>query len=523
MSFSRRDFLTMLAASGASLPGLPSLQAFAHTLSPHSLLSGDTKEQDNTVLVIVRLFGGNDGLNTVVPYTDENYYKARRDRQYDISIKPEAALKLPNSSTAGLHPALGSLKTLYDENKVLIVQNVGYAEQDLSHFRSNEIWLTASDPSVYEQSGWLGRFLEARYPDYPRILPEAPFALEMGRSLSRTLAGRTNTTLGVNVNDASFIPQPPTATSAPYGKAAREVEFVRESLRQSNVFLTEIARVWEKEARNRVEYPKHEWSSQLSRVARLIAGGMKTRLYLINTALWDFHHNQLADQAQMLRDLGDAIYAFQRDLEAFGVSKRVVVLTISEFGRRLETTHSGTDHGAASCLFLVGERVNAGIIGSDPDCSNTDADGNIRWQYDFRQIYASLLAQWLGAKPDEISPSALPHAVEQLPLIRGAFATAWRRELSSSVLDVSPICPNPASVQAAVIVNVSALPKSERNLPLLVLVSDMRGNLIESRFLETSLQEVEIIFDVRFWASGSYIVELELGGMRCTRLLSVVR
>jgi hypothetical protein len=250
---------------------------------------------------------------------------------------------------------------------------------------------------------------------------------------------------------------------------------------------------------------------------------MKTRLYLVNTALWDFHHNQLADQAQMLRDLGDAIYAFQRDLEAFGVAKRVVVLTISEFGRRLETTHSGTDHGAASCLFLVGERVNAGIIGSDPDCSNTDADGNIRWQYDFRQIYASLLAQWLGAKPDEISPSALPHAVEQLPLIRGAFATAWRRELSSSVLDVSPICPNPASVQAAVIVNVSALPKSERNLPLSVLVSDMRGNLIESSALEATQQEVEIIFDVRFWASGSYVVELELGGMRCTRLLSVVR
>lgn len=129
MSISRRDFLTMLAASGIALPGMPSLQAFAHTLSPKSLLNGDTQESDNTVLVIVRLFGGNDGLNTVVPYTDANYYKARRDRQYDISIKPEAALKLPNSSTLGLHPALGSLKTLYEEKKLLIVQNVGYAEE----------------------------------------------------------------------------------------------------------------------------------------------------------------------------------------------------------------------------------------------------------------------------------------------------------------------------------------------------------------------------------------------------------
>lgn len=523
MSISRRDFLTMLAASGIALPGMPSLQAFAHTLSPKSLLNGDTQESDNTVLVIVRLFGGNDGLNTVVPYTDANYYKARRDRQYDISIKPEAALKLPNSSTLGLHPALGSLKTLYEEKKLLIVQNVGYAEQDLSHFRSNEIWLTASDPSVYEQSGWIGRFLESRYPDYPHVLPDSPFALEMGRSLSRALSGRKNTTLGVNVNDTSFIPQSPSTTSAPYGKAAREVEFVRESLRQSNVFLTEIARVWEKEARNRIEYPKHEWSSYLARIARLIAGGMKTRLYLVNTALWDFHHNQLADQAQMLRDLGDALYAFQRDLEAFGVAKRVVVLTISEFGRRLETTHSGTDHGAASCLFLLGESVNAGIIGSDPDCSNTDADGNIRWQYDFRQIYASLLAQWLGAKPDEISPSALPHAVEQLPLIREVFAPAWQRELYSSVFDVSPICPNPASAQAAIIVNISTLPNSLRGIPISLRVSDMRGSMMESRRVEADQEEIEIILDIRSWAIGTYIVEVGLGGSRCTRILTVVR
>ncbi len=118
----------MLGASGLGLPAFGDLQAFAHALSPNSLLHGDTTEDDNTVLVIVRLFGGNDGFNTFVPYRDDNYYKARRDATYDISIKPEEVLKLKNSSTTGLHPAMKPIQELYEENKVLIVQNVGYPE-----------------------------------------------------------------------------------------------------------------------------------------------------------------------------------------------------------------------------------------------------------------------------------------------------------------------------------------------------------------------------------------------------------
>ncbi len=513
----------MLAASGLALPTLGNMQAFAHALCPDSLLNGDTTEKDNTVLVIVRLFGGNDGLNTVVPYTDENYYKARRDNKYDISIKPEAALKLSNSTTTGLHPAMKPIQELYEENKVLLIQNVGYPDQDLSHFRSNEIWLTASDASVYEQSGWLGRFLEERFPDYPNVLPEAPFALEMGRSLSRTLAGRKNTTLGMNLNDATFIPGKPSDSTTPYRKASLEVDFINQMLRQSNVFLTEVGRVWNAVPRNKVPYSGHDWSSQFAKVARLIAGGLKTRLYLLNTALWDFHHNQLADQADMLRDLSQAIYSFQRDIEAFGVAKRVVVLTISEFGRRLETTKSGTDHGGASSLMLVGEMVNAGILGNEPDCSNPDSSGNLRWQYDFRQIYASLLAQWLGAKSHEISPVALPHLVKELPLIKGTATLANDNFPDNVPLVLSPPFPNPASILVSCVLKIREMASPQRTKQMRLVVTDMLGNVVVKRSLSLAQVEQEIILDVSQWASGRYVVCVEQLRFNAVQMLTVVR
>jgi len=365
--------------------------------------------------------------------------------------------------------------------------------------------------------------LEERYPDYPHILPDAPFAIEMGRSLSRTLAGRNNTTLGINVHDATFIPKTPTKSSTTYSKAGREVEFITQMLLQSNVFLTEIARVWNAVPRNKVEYAKHEWSKQFADVARLIAGGLKTRLYLLNTALWDFHHNQLADQAAMLKDLSQAIYSFQRDIEAFGISKRVVVLTISEFGRRLETTKSGTDHGGASSLMLVGEHVNAGILGKDPNCSNPDAQGNIRWEYDFRQMYASLLAQWLGAKPHEIMPTAVPHLVRELPLIKNRRNIAEELFGEREFVLLSTPFPNPAShlVYCSLKINPKAVNFGKQNI--IVSVRDMAGNLVLTRQINCTQIEQEMCFDVSRWTSGQYIIHAESTSFKRAQILTVVR
>lgn len=523
MKTTRRNFLSFLGATGLALPALGDMQAFAYSLAPDSLLNSDTINYDNTVLVIVRLFGGNDGLNTVVPYTDADYYKARQDGKYDISIKPEVSLKLKNSSTTGLHPAMKLIQELYDEDKVLIVQNVGYPAQDLSHFRSNEIWLTASEANVYEKSGWLGRFLEERYPDYPNILPDAPFALEMGRSISRALTGRKNTTLGISFNDVSFIPKEPAQSSSPFRKAAGEIDFINQMLRQSNTFLNEIVRVYSRTPQNKVPYSEHDWSQQFAKVARLIAGGLKTRLYLVNTALWDFHHNQLHDQSIMLKNLSEAIYSFQRDIEAFDIAKRVVVLTISEFGRRLETTQSGTDHGGASSLMLVGDQVNAGILGHEPDCSHPDENGNIRWQFDFRQIYASLLGQWLGAKSHEISPIVLPHLVKELPLIKHSNVLNGKNLLNSYPLIISSPFPNPASHQVSCLVRVSPKILEANQNNLIMTIHDILGKPIQERVLKLSQIEQEVTIDVSRWASGRYILQVKQNSFISTQVVNVLR
>jgi uncharacterized protein (DUF1501 family) len=548
MNSTRRELLAMLAAAGATLPytsqsaraSAPMLRAFAHSLAPTSILAGGN-DDDDTVLLVVRLFGGNDGLNTVVPYHDENYYKARRDDQYDVSIKPETVLPLHNSSTLGLHPSLKPLHTLYGEQKVLIVQNVGYAEQDLSHFRSNDIWLTATNPQVYDQSGWLGRFLETRYPDYPNVLPDAPFAIEMGRGLGRTFMGR-NAVMGMNLADISFVPAKPVPQLNSGSKTSQELDFVSQMMRQSNVFLNEINRVHNRQRTNNVQYPDTDWARQMAAAARLIGGGLKTRLYMINTSLWDFHHSQIADQAWMLRDLADALFAFQRDIEAFGIARRVTVLTVSEFGRRLETNSSGTDHGAASCLFLVGERVNSGVIGHDPDCSSTDANGNLRHEYDFRQIYASVLSQWLRATPHEISPALMEHQFAQLPLFKGSGAQEWlhspstesRLDAASNEIRVSHVFPNPASSQCTIAVkriprndSANGYSISERSANGLhnsanLTVSDMKGTIMFQTKTVMQQEESEFMLDVRAWGRGNYVARLEIGSLRFVRLFAVV-
>jgi uncharacterized protein (DUF1501 family) len=527
---SRRDFLNMLATSGAALPLVPGLGAscaarvFAHTIAQPfagtALLHESGDVANDRVLVIVRLFGGNDGLNTVVPYHDANYYNARRDANYDISISAERVLKLSNSSTIGFHPAMKRLHELYAEEKVLVVQNVGYPEQDLSHFRSNDIWLSASDASVYKESGWVGRFLEARHVDYPSVLPADPFAIELGRSLGRAMMGRKSA-LGMSLSDTSFIPRFPSANAAERTKSELEQEFIWQMMRQSNVFLQSIVRVNEQQRTNRVAYPTTEWAKDFATAARLIAGGLQTKVFLINTSLWDFHHRQLADQDQMLRDLSEAIYAFQRDLEAFGVAERVCVMTISEFGRRLETTHGGTDHGAGSCLFLVGTGVNAGILGRDPDCSTTDADGNMLWEYDFRQIYASVLGQWFGASAGEIAASALTHHFQQLPLFKGVQAEGWTAQPEAASILVSEPFPNPASEQVSLAVR-SRFSSQASSLPLVVRVTDLSGRVFAREQLSVPQMEWICSFDVRSWPSGTYLIHAEIGETRFVRLVRVI-
>ncbi len=532
----RRDFLTLLASTGIAMPSLaaaaPQTRMYAHAASPENPLSGSfsgtlTHSSSDNVLVILRLFGGNDGLNSFVPYNDDEYYYARRKTAtQDLSIPAEAVLKIKNSTTMGFHPALKPLHTLYGEGKVCVVQNVGYPEQDLSHFRSNDIWLSGSNADEYKESGWLGRFLEERYPDYPRILPDDPFAVEVGRNLGRTFMGE-HTHLGVNIADTSFVPSKPHQSLQKLTASGVEQEYIRQMMMQTSTFLRSATRAESLAKGNRVEYPDEDWARSMAFVARMIGGGMKTQVYLVNMPLWDFHLDQLRDQNYFLTRLANAMFAFQRDIEAFGAAKRVTMLTVSEFGRRVTPTLSGTDHGAGSCLFVVGERVQGGIIGRDPDCSRLDANENLRWTYDFRQIYASMLGQWFGAREADMTTALMQRRYTQLPIFRNhqlrmvGVANDEENSLqSASILaqdGITAVFPQPAS---DVLTLEYRLTDSLAQHSAVLSLVDMQGRRV---LPPQALSFSPTLLNVRSLPSGHYLALLETPHKRYSAPVQIFR
>ncbi len=469
------------------------------------------------IIVILRLYGGNDGLNTVVPYHNETYYRARgRGTAADVSIPAEEVLPLPDSNTLGFHPGLAPLHELYGEGKVAIVQNVGYPDQNLSHFRSTDIWLTGSDAGVFDKTGWYAKYLEQIYPEYPEIFPADPFGIELSTGLGRTLNGRRSTT-GIALRELDYIPAPPDPADPKLTHAGIEAAFVRAIARQSNVFLGSVSRATERQSVNMVAYPTdHPLSADLATVVRLIASGLETQIYIVNVDGFDTHHNQLALHGPMLSHVARGIHAFQRDLEAFGLQEKVCLMTISEFGRRVEAIGLGTDHGTAAPLFVVGNGVIGGLIGDDPDLDDLDPDGNLRMRYDFRQVYASLLTQWQGAAESDIYPAALPRRFATLPLFRGfeqpiPIAVPPIPE-SHVVLGMNH--PNPATSYTTI--PIGGITGEGR---LTIHTAD--GRQIDSYDLAPGEREVTV--DTGRYPPGAYVYVLTAGSVRESRRMIVAR
>jgi len=515
----RRDFIQRLAGTGIVLPialGFPRLRAFAKSPagSPFATLMG--AETDN-VMIMLRLAGGNDGLNTLVPFTNPAYYQARKQGSADdLSIAAASVVRVDGSDTLGLHPRLEPLSDLFSEGKVSVVQNVGYAGQNLSHFRSTDIWLSGSDPNVYDNSGWYARYLETLHPDYPSVLPADPFAIELGTYLSTTLVGRQNN-MGVAVADLSYVPGQPDPDPVAATHAGDEEAYVREIARQSNIFSNAIIAAATRQTTNRVTYPaNNQLATALSAIARLIAAGLGTKLYIVNLNGYDTHTNQLTMQANLHGALADAVVAFQRDLEAFGLDQRVSTMTISEFGRRVASNGTGTDHGSAAPLFVIGSGVRGGFIGNDPNLTDLEGQGNIRMQFDFRQVYASVLGQWFGATAEEITPGALPRNFEQLPIFRALPNAAPIGDRARAAFAVGQNYPNPA-MNATVIPISGVLGAAGGRLAL--FTTD--GRLVHEQGVDVGQSAVTI--DTRGLPSGTYVYELTSDGLKQGRRMSVVR
>lgn len=514
----RRTLLKGLAATGIAaqlMPGV-AVRAFAHAL-PRRGLMRTAGEPNNKAVVILRLYGGNDGLNTLVPVHNETYYRLRnRGTDRNVSILPEEALLLPDHPSLGLHPSLALLHELYAEGKMAAVQNVGYPNQDLSHFRSTDIWLTGTDAWTFETSGWYGRYLEEQFPDALNNLPTYPFAIEMGRFVTRALMGK-NGPMGFALNDLRYLPAPASNSTDPTSYAAMETEYVRLVGRQSHQFIGALMEANTAATEPTVEYPSQPaLATELATIAKLIAAGVDTPVWLVTMEGYDTHHHQLPDHAARLAEIGRCIHTFQRDLESRGIADRVCLMTISEFGRRVESQGLGTDHGAAAPVLVVGNGVQPGIIGHDPDLVNLDPDDNLRFEFDFRQIYSSLMCQWLGAAPESLAPNVFPTLFAQVPIFKGASSTPiGAPAIIPQTVQLEGAWPNPARELAEVSVR-GANGRSD----LQIECWSAHGQLLARR----AVPPTGIVrLDVRNWPTGNYMIRLHGDGVEQNQKLGVVR
>lgn len=413
----RRTFLRSTALGGALSWTVPSF--LAGTFDRLHAEAADQPTQavtgkDAPILVVLQMAGGNDGLNTVVPFTDDDYHRARPR----LGLKPDAVLKLDD--TTGLHPALKGLKSLHDDGLLGVIQAVGYPNPNRSHFRSTDIWMTASDSDRFENLGWLGRYFDNACAGADPIV-----GISVGRQSPLAFAARQPTGVAVESNggsrsrarredmtgmaDMADEPGDDPAMLTDSGGAGGSIDTVSGSKDRTSPldFLerttldarvsSEQIRAVTAQARNSASYPASRLANDLKLVAQLIAGGMPTRVYYVSQGGYDTHTNQAPAHQRLLGELGDTLQAFITDLRALGQLDRVLVMTFSEFGRRVaENASGGTDHGAAAPLFLLGRRIKPGLLGASPSLAPRDLlKGDVRFQTDFRAVYASVLEQWL--------------------------------------------------------------------------------------------------------------------------------
>jgi len=399
--FNRRDFLRSTAAgmSFVSLSG-----GMSGLLARAAEASAEADRNDH-VLLVVELAGGNDGLNTLVPFENPLYYKNRPT----LTLAKEDLVKL--SDQAGLHPRMAPLGELFSDGKLAVVQGVGYPEPDRSHFRSQEIWHTASTDKRVPATGWLGRWLDATAPAYSEGLAgltmtsTLPQALRAERVVAPVVSQLES--LSGAGDDASPQARLLRRLSTVDGASEGPVPFIRQQVR---AVYRAAARLKEAASKNETnaEYPDVALAHQLRQAAQIIAADLGVRVLCTSQDGYDTHAGQAGTHAELLSELANSLAAFQRDLAARDISDKVVVLVFSEFGRRVdENASQGTDHGAASILFVVGSPVCGGLIGEYPSLEQL-GDGDLIFNTDFRSVYATLLADWLGAPAKVVLGSEFP-------------------------------------------------------------------------------------------------------------------
>lgn len=418
----RRDFLT--AASSMLLPVMVDgfgVKSFAKNSALVQSLMKTTALNNDNILVIIYLSGGNDGLNTVIPL---EYYSAYNNLRSNIAIPEKQVLRLEGNPETGLHPAMSGMQQMYNEGKLAIVHSVSYPNPVQSHTRSADIWMTGVDADHFSSSGWAGRYLGDRFNGYPQNYPnsemEDPLAVQIGPISSTALSGITQP-MGITIKDPeSFYQLIGSQTSLPgddlpAGKTGELIAFVRQQQILAVEYAAEIKAAADA-GKNSAVYPaasaNNDLAEQLKIVARLIHGGLKSKIYYVEMGGFDTHATQVGTSntegthAQLLRKMSDAIAAFQKDLALLRIEDKVLGMTYSDFGRRATSNASkGTDHGIGAPMFVFGAGIKRQLVGTNPDLVNGllpsapapwETNRDIKMQIDFRRVYSDVLNDWFG-------------------------------------------------------------------------------------------------------------------------------
>jgi uncharacterized protein (DUF1501 family) len=524
----RRKFLktTALAATAPLLFNHIPVLASSQIESSNLNMLANAAQECGKILVIIQMNGGNDGLNTVFPIDQYDKLLAARP---NILMPENDILKLNLNNSTGFHPAMTEMQKMYNNGQMMIVQGVTYPNPSYSHFRSTDIWFTASDSDKSLQTGWLGRALDKKFPNFPVGYPNTempdPLAIQIGSTLPFLLQGP-----GINL--AYSVPKPEdllnvvnaTTDPAPNSDYGKELTFLRLMKDQSNVYRDTIQKAYNIPKPQSAVYPtENKLAIQLKIVARLINGGLKTPIYVVNhPKTHDTHEFQVTEadrklgkQAENLKILSDAIAAFQQDLRIIGKSEKVSGMTFSEFGRRIKSNDSlGTDHGAGAPIIFFGDSLNvgtgnvagspypvSGMIGKSPLLPDVaDVEDQVPMQFDFRQIYATIMQDWLCMSEDQAT-TVLGSKFEKLPIFKSKTPVIVNKDENDDSIFV--VYPNPV-VNSQVNIRFTNLITTKIN----VVLSNVQGIKIYENEFQIDGNQLSFFVN-NYLASGTYILRLK--------------
>lgn len=501
----RRQFLT---ASSLTV-GVPMMLngMGLNTISRSKLFNAINMDNDR-VLVLINLVGGNDGLATIIPM--ESFDNLANHRQ-NIFIPQNQLLDIGDNMA--LHPSMTGLRELYDNAKVNIIHDVGYPDQNRSHFRSTDIWTSGSPAAEEWTSGWLGRFFDLNHPGFPTGYPneeyEDPIAMTMGAQVSSTCQGAISN-FSLAVNDPYALTELASGgdTFVPNNYYGSELQFLRTAVEQTNAYSETIVDA-ANSGSNMVDYPDTNIANQLKNIALLISGGLKTKVYVANIGGFDTHADQVdsdsntvGQHANLLQAVSDALNSFQNDLDALGLSEKVVGMTFSEFGRRIKSNDSlGTDHGSAAPLIVFGNCINPGFMG-DPTTipDQVEVFDGVEMQFDFRDVYGSILMDWFEVEEDTVK-ELLYTEFNYMPILNPCFDTNTKNTIVQAPIDLT-CYPNPVSDNMRI-----SFDSIGEQIQLSVL--DMQGRMIK-QIMDRSVAAGthQLNTDLSNLRSGAYILKL---------------